>query len=310
MGKVLTPIDQCEEITRALIYKYISAVDAESVALGGAAAYFTGAGEELRWDKMMAPEQTANSIQRLYTRGLEMLGSSPDIPPAFQTIYKDAYLPYNDAVVLRDFLQTVDRFDTDDTEQIGDAYEMMLQTFGAQAAAGQFRTPRHIIDFIVGIVKPQKHETILDPACGTAGFLASAYQHAGKASRLIAQDRARLAENTVGYDISPQMARIATVNLYLTHRLEPKVALYDTLTSEEKWNDHYDVILANPPFMSPKGGIKPHRRFFTNSKRSEALFVDYIPDTGQGAGAEDGPHRLLQGGKRRLRPGRAAAAHQ
>ena len=72
------------------------------------------------------------------------------------------------------------------------------------------------------------------------------------------------------------MVRIATVNLYLTHRQEPKVAVYDTLTSEEKWNDHYDVILANPPFMTPKGGIKPHRRFFTNSKRSEALFVDYI----------------------------------
>ena len=65
---------------------------------------------------------------------------------------------------------------------------MMLQTFGAQAAAGQFRTPRHIIDFIVGIVNPEKHETILDPACGTAGFLASAYQHAGKVSRLSAQD--------------------------------------------------------------------------------------------------------------------------
>ena len=276
VGKVPTPIDQCEEITRALIYKYISAVDAESVEMGGNASYFTGDGEELRWDKMMAPEQTANSVQRLYTRGLEMLGNSSDIPEAFQTIYRDAYLPYNDAVVLRDFLQTIDRFDTRDTEQIGDAYEMMLQTFGAQAAAGQFRTPRHIIDFIVGIVNPQKHETILDPACGTAGFLASAYQHIAAAGTLTPLDSRVLADSTVGYDISPQMTRIATVNLYLTHRQEPKVTVYDTLTSEEKWNDHYDVILANPPFMTPKGGIRPHRRFFSNSKRCEVLFVDYI----------------------------------
>ena len=276
VGKVPTPIDQCEEITRALIYKYISAVAVENVELGGKARYFTGDGEELRWDKMMAPEQTANSILRLYTRGLEMLGSSSDIPAAFQTIYRDAYLPYNDAVVLRDFLQTVDRFDTRDTEQIGDAYEMMLQTFGAQAAAGQFRTPRHIIDFIVGIVNPQKHETILDPACGTAGFLASAYQHVAAAGALTPLDRSVLADNTVGYDISPQMARIATVNLYLTHRQEPKIAVYDTLTGQDKWNDHYDVILANPPFMSPKGGIRPHGRFFSSSKRSEVLFVDYI----------------------------------
>ena len=72
------------------------------------------------------------------------------------------------------------------------------------------------------------------------------------------------------------MVKLASINLYLNHRQSPDVSVYDTLTSEERWNDHYDVILANPPFMSPKGGIRPHQRFFTNSKRSEVLFVDYI----------------------------------
>ena len=109
-------------------------------------------------------------------------------------------------------------------------------------------------------------------------------------ARLSAQHRATLAEHTVGYDISPQMVRIAKVNLYLTHRQEPKVAVYDTPTCEEKWNDHYDVILANPPFMSPKGGIEPHRRFFTNSRRSEALYVDYmVANDGYDLGAQRRP---------------------
>ncbi len=72
------------------------------------------------------------------------------------------------------------------------------------------------------------------------------------------------------------MVRLSTVNLYLSHGQSPDIRMYDTLTSEERWNDHYDVILANPPFMSPKGGIRPHRRFATSSKRSEVLFVDYI----------------------------------
>ena len=153
---------------------------------------------------------------------------------------------------------------------------MLLQDLGAQASAGQFRTPRHIIDFIVAIIDPQKHETILDPACGTGGFLASAWERVNRAGRLSAADRGNLARNLVGYDISPTMEMLSTVNLFLHHRQQPSVSVYDTLTSEERWNDHYDVILANPPFMSPKGGIRPHGRFFSRSKRSEVLFVDYI----------------------------------
>jgi hypothetical protein len=68
------------------------------------------------------------------------------------------------------------------------------------------------------------------------------------------------------------------VNLYLHGFTDPHVYEYDTLTSEERWNEFADVILANPPFMSPKGGIKPHKRFSVQSKRSEVLFVDYMAE--------------------------------
>ena len=74
------------------------------------------------------------------------------------------------------------------------------------------------------------------------------------------------------------MVRLSLVNLYLHGFVEPHIAEYDTLTSEERWNEYADVILANPPFMSPKGGIRPHRRFSVQSKRSEVLFVDYIAE--------------------------------
>ncbi len=67
-------------------------------------------------------------------------------------------------------------FLTLNSEDLGDAYEYLLLYFGSQGAAGQFRTPRHIIDFIVECVDPDKNDTILDPACGTAGFLISAWQ--------------------------------------------------------------------------------------------------------------------------------------
>lgn len=124
-----------------------------------------------------------------------------------------------------------------------------------------------------------------DPACGTAGFLISAYRHIlaqnknedGK-STLTADDRKRLTENFAGYDISPDMVRLSRVNMYLHHFTKPKISEYDTLTSEVKWDDCYDVILANPPFMTPKGGIMPHSRYRVKAKRSEVLFVDYIAE--------------------------------
>ena len=156
---------------------------------------------------------------------------------------------------------------------------------GSQGDAGQFRTPRHIIDFMVEVVAPQKSETILDPACGTAGFLISAYKHilrtntdAKGHSTLTPDEKGRLAKNFKGYDISPDMVRLSLVNLYLHGFTDPHIYEYDTLTSEERWNEFADVILANPPFMSPKGGIKPHKRFSIQAKRSEVLFVDYMAE--------------------------------
>jgi type I restriction enzyme M protein len=87
-----------------------------------------------------------------------------------------------------------------------------------------------------------------------------------------------MATNFRGYDISPDMVRLSLVNLYLHGFKSPQIAEYDTLTSEDKWNEFADVILANPPFMSPKGGIKPHKRFSIKAKRSEVLFVDYMAE--------------------------------
>ncbi len=74
------------------------------------------------------------------------------------------------------------------------------------------------------------------------------------------------------------MVRLSLVNLYLHGFTDPHIYEYDTLTSEERWNEFADVILANPPFMSPKGGIKPHKRFSIKAKRSEVLFVDYMAE--------------------------------
>jgi type I restriction enzyme M protein len=138
---------------------------------------------------------------------------------------------------------------------------------------------------MVEIMAPQKGEVILDPACGTSGFLISSYKHIRNNNldkngntTLTPDDRAKLAKNFKGYDIDPNMVRLSLANMYLHGFNEPHIFEYDSLTSEERWNEFADVILANPPFMTPKGGIKPHKRFSIQAKRSEVLFVDYIAE--------------------------------
>jgi type I restriction enzyme M protein len=185
------------------------------------------------------------------------------------------------------FLKEISYFDYTHPEELGNAYEYLLSIMAAQGDAGQFRTPRHIIDFIVEIMNPSKMDKVLDPACGTAGFLVSTYnhilqQHDGKGEGksdekpLSPDERRKLMLNLQGYDIDPTMVRIAQVNMYLHQFKNPQIFQYDSLTNDERWNEKFDVILANPPFMTPKGGIRPHSKFSISSKRSEVLFVDYI----------------------------------
>ncbi len=226
-----------------------------------------------------------HEMLNLYAEAITRMPENPGIPQLFRSIFSNAYLPYRDPETLRAFLKVIDEFSYDHSERLGDAFEYLLSVLGSQGDAGQFRTPRHIIDFIVSVIDPKKDEVVLDPACGTAGFLISSYKHilavntdADGVSTLTPDDRARLADNFQGYDISPDMVRLSLVNMYLHGFVAPNIFEYDTLTSDDRWDDFADVILANPPFMSPKGGIRPHNRFSVQSRRSEVLFVDYMAE--------------------------------
>ena len=285
VGKVPDPKSQVEQITIALIYKFMDDMDAESEEFGGKRSFFAGEFARHGWTKLMSAGLGGHETLNLYAEAIAKMPENPGIPPLFRDIFNNAYLPYRDPETLRAFLRVIDEFTYDHSERLGDAFEYLLSVLGSQGDAGQFRTPRHIIDFIVGILEPEKGETVLDPACGTAGFLISSYKHIlaantdpQGASTLTPDDKGRLAANFKGYDISPDMVRLSLVNLYLHGFTAPHIFEYDTLTSEERWNEYADVILANPPFMSPKGGIRPHNRFSVQSKRSEVLFVDYMAE--------------------------------
>lgn len=304
VGKLPDPKAQIEQITIGLIYKFMDDMDKEAIELGGKAKYFSDEYEKYAWDKLFDTKVTASDMLRLYSEAIESMEKNANIPKLFRDIFNNAYLPYRDPETLKLFLKTIGEFEYTHSEKLGDAFEYLLSVMGSQGDAGQFRTPRHIIDFLVSIVDPDKGSTILDPACGTAGFLISAYKHIllkntkgnkdnlsiyeynkldkkpfnNLGDNLTPDERKKLIENFVGYDISPDMVRLSLVNMYLHGFSDPHINEYDTLSSEDRWNDSFDVVLANPPFMSPKGGIRPHKRFTIASNRSEVLFVDYIAE--------------------------------
>lgn len=281
VGKIPNPQSQIEQITIAMIYKFMDDMDIESVELGGERQFFTGEMEEFAWSKLMSTQLGAEAKMNLYTLALDKLPLTNSIPKLFRDIFKGAYLPFRDGQTLTLFLKEINEISYDNSENLGNAFEYLLSIMGSQGDAGQFRTPRHIIDFIVNIVKPTKNDKILDPACGTAGFLISAYKYIIETAKnadimLAPKELNDLTNNIQGYDISPDMVKLALVNMYLHKFKEPKIYEYDTLTKLDRWDDYFDVILANPPFMTPKGGIQPHNRFGVKANRSEVLFVDYI----------------------------------
>jgi len=279
VGKVPDPKGQVEQITIALIYKFMDDMDAQSIDMGGKPSFFVGEFEKYSWSSIFDPHTSGYELLNRYGEALVKLEKNPKIPQLFRDIFKNAYLPYRDPETLRAFLKEIRNFTYDHSERLGDAFEYLLSVLSSQGEAGQFRTPRHIIDFIVEVVGPQKHEKILDPACGTAGFLISAYKHIIRNNKKLSNvQKQRLMDNFVGYDISYDMVRLSMVNMYLHGFSQPHIFEYDTLTYEDRWDDNFDVIMANPPFMSPKGGIRPHSRFAIRAKRSEVLFVDYIAE--------------------------------
>ena len=281
VGKVPNPVSQIDLITTAMIYKFMDDMDLENIEFGGKRVFFTDDLEPYAWNKLMNPKLGHYDRISLYAEALDKLQVAKQIPDLFRRIFKGAFLPFRDGATLTLFLNEINQLKYDNSENLGDAFEFLLSVMGSQGDAGQFRTPRHIIDFIVDVVNPLKTDSILDPACGTAGFLISAYKHiinqAKQEGKLLTPAEMKdLTNNINGYDISPDMVKLASVNLFLHQFKQPHIYEYDTLSSDVRWDEKFDVILANPPFMTPKGGIMPHSRFGVKSNRSEVLFVDYF----------------------------------
>ncbi|WP_313567167.1 N-6 DNA methylase, partial [Empedobacter sp.] len=150
-------------------------------------------------------------------------------------------------------LNEIDFNSTKDKHAFGDIYESLLKDLQNAGKSGEFYTPRAITQFITKTLNPQLGERILDPACGTGGYLTAAIEHIYKQVDSV-EDRQALQDNIIGWEYKPLPYLLATTNLIL-HDIEvPNITYRDSLDqplTEYKQKDRVDVILANPPF----GGV-------------------------------------------------------
>lgn len=168
----------------------------------------------------------------------------------------------------------------------GDIYEYLLSELQTSGKNGQFRTPRHIIKMMVELAKPELGDRILDPACGTAGFLVNTYEYILKinqrngVSTLSPQKKKMLDEDTLyGFDIDRTMVRIAVMNLMMHGITNPRIIGEDTLSKRYNENGTYDLIMANPPF---KGSINESEKsddLTISTSKTELLFLELMYNT-------------------------------
>jgi type I restriction enzyme M protein len=200
-----------------------------------------------QWSKLAALDGEA--LETHYRQTLEALGKKPGL---IGTLFQKAQNKLTDPAKLKRIVSLIDNemWIAKDVDTKGEIYEGLLERNASEvkSGAGQYFTPRPLIEAIVECVAPKIGETVHDPACGTGGFLLAAYENMkGQLSGDRRQAYKLRQETFTGFDIVPEVVRLCAMNLYL-HGIgngESPISRRDALSSK---SDNYDVILTNPPF--------------------------------------------------------------
>jgi len=187
--------------------------------------------------------------------------------------------PYN----LRDVINLVDKIDFNDAEDshvVSQVYEDLLLRMGREGGvAGEFYTPRPVIRLMVKIVNPEVGHTILDPFCGSGGFLVESFNHIKESRELTVKDYQTLQQKTFhGQEKKPLPYLIGVMNCILHGLLTPNIVRKNTL--EENIRSipdarRFDVVLTNPPFGG-KEGKQIQQNFPIQSQATELLALQYV----------------------------------
>ena len=262
---------------------------------------YAGADDVRRWSSFKH-QKPNEMLKTLRDQAFPHLKELADDQTTFGKYLKDAQFLVPTASLLAKAVEAVEKLKLQGDAK-GDLYEYLLSKLSTAGINGQFRTPRHIIATMVGLVEPKPTETIGDPSCGTGGFLVGAMDWLRKhhtspagvmqdeegqpiySGDLLEGHREHIQHGMLhGFDFDATMLRIAAMNLMLHGVDNPDVHYQDSLSGKfsEKFprqrQDFFDVILANPPFKGnlDASDVHPHLLRQVKTRKTELLFVALI----------------------------------
>jgi hypothetical protein len=284
-GGISNPMDVIEQFTSLLFIRQLDERQNEldqkkllGVPVHDEEIIFTTEQEDLRWKNLMQigdPTELHDTMATRVFPFLKTMGTG-----TLATLFQDASFGISSPSTLRKTMELINDLDIKNRDITGDLYEYMLSKLATSGTNGQFRTPQHIIDLLVELMAPKLGERIIDPACGTAGFLINASEWMKRTYRedlYNTNERERFYRDTfTGYDFDRSMVRIAAMNSYMHGFEKPNISYRDSLGElplEEQ--AVYDVILANPPFSGSLDAerVDPVIRKLANTKKTELLFL-------------------------------------
>ena len=307
-GGIANPLQVIEQITFLLFARMLDMTESRNEKRASRTGkpltnpIYSAEDQPLRWSQfknVSAPLLLPLVRDRVFPHFRQLGGQGS----RFAEYMKDAQLMVQKPTLLVSAVNMIDALPLERTDIKGDLYEYLLSKLSQAGVNGQFRTPRHIIRFMVELMDPKADETVGDPACGTAGFLVSAAEYVQErytspqgivveegqrvysGDLLTVQDRRHRQHGMFhGFDFDVTMLRIAAMNLVLHGIEEPDIHYQDTLstTFPEKFRrqsqNAFDVVLANPPFKGSLdySDVQPALLAQVKTKKTELLFVALI----------------------------------
>ncbi|KOY80270.1 class I SAM-dependent DNA methyltransferase [Lysinibacillus sp. FSL H8-0500] len=279
------PLTNIEQVTYLLFMKGLDEAelakeqDAELLGL----AYdgiFPKEKSYLRWNvfkNLGDAEDMYNKMTQEIFPFIKGLGGEDE--SAFSKYMKDAIFQINKPSTLQRVVSAIDNIPMEDRDTQGDVYEYLLSKLATSGTNGQFRTPRHIINMMVALMKPTPEDIIIDPAMGSAGFLVAASEYLRKNHSdlfLIQGLKEHFHQNMFhGNDMDTTMLRIGAMNMMLHGVDAPNISYRDSLSEDNKEKEKYTLVLANPPFKGSLDyeAVANDLLAVAKTKKTELLFL-------------------------------------
>jgi len=297
-GGVNNPMDSIEQLSYLIFLRLLSERDELMASMDKKyTRIFSGQWARYAWGNFVT--LTGDNLFNAVRDAIEKFHELPGLSETGKLLFNRATLKIYERPTLRAVIQSIHEMDLAVHEGVdikGDMYEYLLSKLAQSGTNGQFRTPRHIIDLIVALVDPQPGKRICDPACGTAGFLISAYNHILRNSTKPADLSRGLVDGGklkpaqwkfmeehafTGFDNDANMVKIAILNLYL-HQLEKAhIEFHNPLTTTKGGQypgQLFDVILANPPFAGKIQKESILADIGLETRDTELLFLKWFMD--------------------------------